>query len=149
MVATQKDPCGHMHSPSLELAVQDMRGCRWLWNSYCLSLELDVLCCCFGIFQTQNSQRRIPRACKTHPGTNLQQSQVGFEGLQPWTEGGAEEMEPRGSPGAAWGMGRCKHSARTTLAFPRLSFCAHFHAGRAVFPARPDWESPEHWTRGE
>lgn len=137
MVATQKDPRGHTHSPILGIGCPRHRGAvggsgivilsAWSWTRFAVVL---------ASFKCKTRGRRIPCACKSHPGTNLQQSQVGSEGLppHPWIGVEQEEMEPRGSPGPAWGMGRHKHCPRTTSAVSFLAFCAHLRAGRAVFP---------------
>lgn len=143
VVATQRDPCGHTHSPMVGIGCPRHRGAVGdsgivipsVWSWICFAVVL-------ASFKCKTHGRRIPCACKTHPGANLQQRQAGFEGL-PCTPGlrvEQEEMEPGGSPGAAWGMERCKHSPSSTLAFPFLAFCAHLRAGRAL---------EKHWTRGE
>lgn len=60
MVATQEDPCGCTHFPPLLEICCPLRGRRWLWNCYSISLWLDPACCCLGIFGVQNAPRKNP-----------------------------------------------------------------------------------------
>lgn len=143
MAATQKDPRGHTHFPILGTGCPRHRGAVGdsgivipsVWSWVCFAVVL-------ASFKCKTHGRRIPHACKTHHGANLQQSRVGFEGLplHPRIEGGAEGGVTR----CCLGDGEMQTQSQDNLGFSRsFPLCSLPHWEGSF------WKSPEHWTRGE